>query len=1248
MSRATTPHKRARNKASYALFLAILSLTSAPNLIFAQSATGDDKDSLAKYDTNKNGRLDPGEGPSAPEIPQTEEEPVVLSPFEVVEEKDRSFMATNVGSATKLGLELKDMPAAYSVMTRELLDTLDVRNLQDATSWVTSGAVAAVDGTPNDTLSTPNRVFTQQRGKLNQTGQQRNFFLNAGIGDTYSAERIDFGRGPNALFFNFGDINNPFAGGTSVQTKTPRLETSIKDLTVSFGSWSNFRSTLDINQPLSKKLALRVNVLAQSSDGYRDNFDDRKGITLGLLYRLGKSTDIKVTGSFDNFKRSQRHASIFDSLSGWDGVTTTRGYISNAMMGTRGTGNAGAATAGTPMANGKVLSGQAEVQGLARLGTGYLVYIPGSGIMNFQNYATTRRGDETSYTPVYYNGQSFSRNDLWMRNVANGVFNGGFSSGTTRYISADNMLGLGGNAANGGTGLLYQPDLSSDRFDRAIAGSVALGGDFTGLPNKRKVIDAKRPVLDEDDADLYVSVTHKFSETLFASVAFDVNKMSARMYGAGFNNRLRYAYIDVNELLPDGQANPHLGDVYSDDVTPQYRDYKVKNIGVRPSVNYILDTKKYGYYTFNLGAAVSRREITDWFYALSLANTPDARQWNGTGTLLKVREYWSNPIAPFEGIGTQSFYNATFDANNVRTGSTTTQVTPRYTLTGGGTLPDYTEESMGAAFALSGRYFYSDKLADERLVITGGVGLNNMKTSKRELLNRADMPANWDGNQKIYKPDAPADWTTLTYLTRNTSGVPTSSTPRVAVTRPRAAATADPIGSLTPRTPGYEMERFRDDYNQPSRDENVTNFSTGFVYRPYRWVDAKANFSNSYIPPTVGWLDLEGLPAKVTKAYGYDARIGLTPFGSRFVLNSGWFYNYSENQRTNSPIMGNVNALYATRDYTDTTVGNRNSLGVPDLVSGTNTDYTTSVNTGVEFEIVGRIMPGLEITGSYARFRTKEMDRFTDTPGYYNSRRDLFLDLLRRAGGTVNSNGFAIADGSLGITDSNQIANQNNAVNAYNGINTTYTTNLIDKVGEGIYGGWAETANVFVRYEFRSGPLKRLRLGVGGNWKSAVYLGNGNDASSHKTDFVPNPNYNPNAAFNNTVGVIGPDGRYTYKNANGTPTGYNAPWMPNPEINQLLISEYQATSPSLLNSIFTIGYSHKLNTGIKFLNGKEIVYNLVVNNFLNRQKIERVNYASRSPGGDYVNNQNLRTAAPGTISGYQEPINFVFTTTVKF
>src|SRR5206468_488919 len=56
--------------------------------------------------------------PSASTTP-AKSETVILSPFEVTTEQDEGFVASSALAGGRLNLELKDVPAAYSVITRD-------------------------------------------------------------------------------------------------------------------------------------------------------------------------------------------------------------------------------------------------------------------------------------------------------------------------------------------------------------------------------------------------------------------------------------------------------------------------------------------------------------------------------------------------------------------------------------------------------------------------------------------------------------------------------------------------------------------------------------------------------------------------------------------------------------------------------------------------------------------------------------------------------------------------------------------------------------------------------------------------------------------------------------------------------------------------------------------------------------------------------------------------------------------------
>jgi outer membrane receptor for ferric coprogen and ferric-rhodotorulic acid len=59
------------------------------------------------------------------------DEPIVLSPFEVRTDVDQGFVASSSLAGGRLATDLKDTPVAYSVLTRDVMDVLNLNSLTD-------------------------------------------------------------------------------------------------------------------------------------------------------------------------------------------------------------------------------------------------------------------------------------------------------------------------------------------------------------------------------------------------------------------------------------------------------------------------------------------------------------------------------------------------------------------------------------------------------------------------------------------------------------------------------------------------------------------------------------------------------------------------------------------------------------------------------------------------------------------------------------------------------------------------------------------------------------------------------------------------------------------------------------------------------------------------------------------------------------------------------------------------------------
>src|SRR5262249_44607428 len=159
---------------------------------------------------------------------------------------------------------------------------------------------------------------------------------------------------------------------------------------------------------------------------------------------------------------------------------------------------------------------------------------------------------------------------------------------------------------------------------------------------------------------------------------------------------------------------------------------------------------------------------------------------------------------------------------------------------------------------------------------------------------RGYLPTNWDGVTPLWLPDAPADYTKLTYIPRDAAGNPISTIPIAASTRP-TIATPTPAG-LTANAgniadPLYANDRFRNDYSPRPNEKHAGSISVGWVYTPLSWFSLVANYATSYQLPPAGRFTLDGELADVQTGSGYDLGTRFRFLNGQLQVNAGYYYN---------------------------------------------------------------------------------------------------------------------------------------------------------------------------------------------------------------------------------------------------------------------------------------------------------------------------------------------------------------------
>ena len=284
-----------------------------------QSASAPGAATLARYDKNGNGVLDPAEqaalqadeGKAASAaverkgVAAADDDVVVLSPFEVKGENNRGYLASNTLSGTRLNSKLEDLAASMSVVTKQqLLDTAAV-DLNDIFLYETNteGTGQFTDPTNDsrgvyDNVAGNPQTANRIRG-LTAANVARNGFSGTSALpiDTYNVDSVEISRGPNSNIFGMGDAS----GTVNLNIAKANVTRETSNLQLRGDSYGGFRSSIDVNRPIVRnKLAVRVSAVYEEK-GYvrKPSIDRTNRWQVGLTAKPFANTTI--SGSYESY-----------------------------------------------------------------------------------------------------------------------------------------------------------------------------------------------------------------------------------------------------------------------------------------------------------------------------------------------------------------------------------------------------------------------------------------------------------------------------------------------------------------------------------------------------------------------------------------------------------------------------------------------------------------------------------------------------------------------------------------------------------------------------------------------------------------------------------------------------------------------------------------------------------------------------------------------------------------------------------
>jgi outer membrane receptor protein involved in Fe transport len=211
----------------------------------------------------------------------SDEQTVVLSPFEVTTDKDRGYRAANSISGSRVNTAIKDIPVGIQVITSELINDIGATDLRSSLAYMSGiqtqtqndlgNSIYGPGGVnnPEGVTSNINQVQMKIRGFVTNN-TLRDGFYRGNFTDSVNIDRVEVVEGPNALLYGTGN----FGGVVNYMTKQPS-DKQQSTATFSYGSYDFMRATLDTTGPISRSAKLDYRLAAAWEDS-ETNVDFQK------------------------------------------------------------------------------------------------------------------------------------------------------------------------------------------------------------------------------------------------------------------------------------------------------------------------------------------------------------------------------------------------------------------------------------------------------------------------------------------------------------------------------------------------------------------------------------------------------------------------------------------------------------------------------------------------------------------------------------------------------------------------------------------------------------------------------------------------------------------------------------------------------------------------------------------------------------------------------------------------------------
>jgi catecholate siderophore receptor len=213
------------------------------------------------------------------------------------------YHAESIRSATKTVTALRDTPQSITVLPAERLRDQSMTSISHVLNYVPG--VSSHQGENNRDQMVIRGVSSSADFFLDGVRDDVQYYR-----DLYNVQRIEILKGPNAMIFGRG------GGGGIVNRVSKKPQSSaLREFMIEGGSFHDRRFTADVNEPLSRKMALRVNGIYEAADSFRQ-FVHRDRYGINSTVALSRTAATHITFTYEHFHDSRTADRGIPSFSG--------------------------------------------------------------------------------------------------------------------------------------------------------------------------------------------------------------------------------------------------------------------------------------------------------------------------------------------------------------------------------------------------------------------------------------------------------------------------------------------------------------------------------------------------------------------------------------------------------------------------------------------------------------------------------------------------------------------------------------------------------------------------------------------------------------------------------------------------------------------------------------------------------------------------------------------------------------------